>query len=375
MWIYSLFVIFSLLAIWYIRLFFRYTRGWESISVTHKQEKYLPLSVIIPYRNEGGNLKRLFDSFDSQDYGNVTWIFVDDRSDDKGQELVQAWNPKVGTKISIEVPDNVIGKKAAINLGINKAETDWVLCTDADTFRGPNWLSVMAAAIDNEQVELVSGPVSIRPGNSWFSQWQCLEFSGLIAIGGAAIALGSPNMCNGANIMYRKSSFTRVGGFVGNEMVPGGDDQFLLHRLHKNSANSIRFCKNQEAIVFTDAVTELGSFIAQRVRWASKNGSFENRWVSIEMTMIWLYYFSILFCLSGILWNLQLALFGMVSFFLKTGIEYRFYRRTLAFFGESRLLKGFIFSEIVQLFYVVVIGLLGKFGNYKWKGREFRSLT
>jgi hypothetical protein len=41
-------------------------------------------------------------------------------------------------------------------------------------------------------------------------------------------------LCNGANLAYKKTVFTELNGFQGNENIASGDDIFLFEKFYKN---------------------------------------------------------------------------------------------------------------------------------------------
>src|SRR5690606_26866381 len=122
-------------------------------------------------------------------------------------------------------------KKAAIETGIELAQGTWIACTDGDCRLSPLWLHSFSQMIYDRQPKFISGPVLYHPVQTLWQQVQALEFSALIGMGAASIGLQNPTMCNGANLAYEKDAFLLVNGFAGNEQVPSGDDEFLLHKI------------------------------------------------------------------------------------------------------------------------------------------------
>lgn len=371
MWIYSLLVLSILVCIWYVKLFFSYIEGWKSLQVLQKDGLlHEKVSVIIPFRNEEEQLPALLQKLDQQNYPWATYILINDHSTDNSVSIVEQWVPKTGAHQLIHL-ESMHGKKQAVKTGIQAAETEWILCTDADTLPHMNWVQTMLHAALSRDAEFVSGPVAIQPGNTFFSKWQALEFAGLIGIGAAAIQLSNPNMCNGANILYRKSSYERIRGFEGNEHVPGGDDQFLMHRIFNENPEAVMFCKSEEALVWTKPEQSIQSFLNQRIRWASKNGAFERRSVSLEMMGVWFFYFLIVTLFLCAVLSPIFLLAASLLFMTKYWIERRYYVVVLPFFGMTDLKRNFLLSELFQLPYVLITGILGKFGSYQWKGRKY----
>ncbi|MHB1277234.1 MAG: glycosyltransferase [Bacteroidia bacterium] len=373
MWIYSLLLLQGLLNIWYARLFNAYTQAWKSHRVADKNESAAVLDevcILIALRNEEKNLPLLFNSLEKQSYTHFQVLFIDDHSEDASGDLITAYCQSHPYARSLVLPNGTTGKKQALSFAMAQVQSTWILCTDADTSMGPDWvLSMMHCACKRKAV-FVSGPVSMNEDGSWFSRWQALEFSGLIAIGAAGIFMDRPTMCNGANLLYRREAFIRVGGFGGNEKIASGDDQFLMHRIHEWYPGGIQFCMDKRAIVCTGTLNSKKQFVQQRLRWASKNGQFERKAVSTEMLGVWLVPVFLLLDIAVGFYDPLFFVAFIIFFFIKLLFERHFYKHVLPFFRQSALIKNFWLSEILHVVYVVGIGLLGKFVSYEWKGRK-----
>jgi len=371
LWSYSLFLLEALLLTWYIRLFINSVRAWNGVDESAKRaETNSFVTVLIAMRNEEANIAHLLQSLANQSHQSFEAILLNDHSTDATLKVLEANLQNYPFLKCINLPEGVSGKKKALSLGVAQSKADWILCTDADCELPHSWINTMLSFAEMEAKVFVSGPVQFRLGSSWFTRWQALEFAGLISLGAAGIFRKSPTMCNGANILYRKDVFERVGGYAGNEEIASGDDQFLMHRIFEILPDAVGFCKKEEAIVLTKPSANIKDFISQRIRWASKNGQFERRAVSWEMNGVWM-------MSAFIILNLILAVFDSAFFYAflllilgKGIVEYWFYTNTLSFFKLSSLRRNFWLSELFQVIYVFCIALLGKFVRYEWKGRK-----
>tara|TARA_Y100000588_G_C14105890_1_gene860855 strand:- start:22 stop:1179 length:1158 start_codon:yes stop_codon:yes gene_type:complete len=342
---------------------------WRRIK-PQKFQCHEQLTVVVPFRNEQENLANLVAALSRQTASNFEVIFVNDNSTDNSLKVLE------NALLAVSFPFKILsltadtGKKAALALGIARAQGEIILTTDADCLAKPEWVSIMRASFADE-TQLVSGPV-VLSGTSVFQQLQQIEFLSLIGTGAAMIAMGKPTMANGANLAFRKSAYVKVGGYKGSEATPSGDDEFLLHKIHKAHPNGVRFNKNQKAVVTTAAVSDWETFKNQRKRWASK-WRLGARW-STMLTAI----------LVGLTQVAQLAIYlslvfgwlplqlSVVALALKVLIELAFLQRiSQDLTGKGLSLWRFMISFIFYPFYALYFALVANFGNYQWKGRTF----
>ncbi len=177
-------------------------------------------------------------------------------------------------------------------------------------------------------------------------------------------------MCNGANLAYRRRAFLEVGGFRGNDHLPSGDDEFLLHKLAARHPGGIRFAAGAAATVRTAAQPTLGALLQQRVRWASKWRHYQPGGASRGLALlvlganVSLYLLPLLLLSPRPAWPWVLA-----GWALKLGADGLFLAPVLGFFGRRRWLWLTPLLQLLYPPYALAVGLLGLRGGYKWKGR------
>jgi cellulose synthase/poly-beta-1,6-N-acetylglucosamine synthase-like glycosyltransferase len=261
-------------------------------------------------------------------------------------------------------------KKFAIETGIGVASGRLIVTTDADCQSHPDWLRTIAGFYEKTGAMFIAAPVKINAAPSFLALFQVLDFITLQGITGAAVHKKFHSMCNGANLAYEKKAFYEVGGFRGIDKIPSGDDMLLMHKIYKKYPEQVFFLKNQQAIISTQAQTSWREFVHQRVRWASKAGQYDDK--RIFWVLLLVYTVNLLFVglLLASLLNYWYLLVLLVLLLAKTIIEYPFVRPVAAFFGQRRLMVYFPALQPFHIVYTVVIGWLGKFGSYRWKGRK-----
>ena len=355
---------------------------WPFIKIHRNKlsgEPETTFSIIIPARNEAQNILACLNSVLGQDYPPDLFqvIVVDDHSDDETFQIAETFRQKFagkGVKFEVTKPfNNIPGKKGAIATGIQKAGNDWIVTTDADTIRDKQWLKVFDDLIRRKNPVLISAPVRFTTSGSLFQRWQALEFASLNAIGAISMWLGFPNICNGANLAYKKSAYKASGGFEGYENIASGDDELLLHKMHKNFPGRLSFLKDKRAIVQTDAPGNILDFIKQRSRWASKGRYYKGGASALPGLFVWMVNFlvvSLIFAafMGGIGWSSLLIAWSVKAF-----AEFVFLLMVAPFYGGGRNWYLFWLFQPFYPFYVVIAGLLGTVGNFSWKGRQVKN--
>jgi cellulose synthase/poly-beta-1,6-N-acetylglucosamine synthase-like glycosyltransferase len=333
------------------------------------------VSVIVPFRNEAGNIVKSCRCFKNLEYPRELFevIYVNDSSEDDGKakltaEVEAAKNIKI-----IDVPKNRLTrghKKNAVALGIENSKGEIIVTTDADCEFGPGWLCSLLNSMDAE-TGFVSGPVKFKPDGSLFAKIQELEFAGLVLAGAGLIGSGKPVICNGANIAYRRNLFYRVNGFDGNMNLSSGDDELLMQKIAAEGKYKIRFCANEDSLVTTNANLTLGGFIRQRRRWASKSPFYKDRLFVMRLAIV--YFFYLFFIASPFMMFINTWLWGVgfaAMFILKTALENSVIKKGRKLLSLNYNIVSLIIAEIFQIIYIVILSAAGIAGGFKWKNRN-----
>jgi len=377
----------------YALLILNFQRGWNKLTLfaplrlsgkidSRKDAKaQSEFSIIISARNEEQNIGDCLLDIVSQDYPSQSFeiIVIDDFSEDNTSEIVYHFaSENQGYSIRlIKLADEPIKeqnsfKKAAIKIGIEKSVFSWIITSDADCRRGPKWLASIDLFIHENDPVMVSAPVSLKGSDDFFDNAQSLEFMGLVGIGAGSLALKSPNMCNGANLAYKKEAFYEVSGFEGNDELASGDDEFLMHKMFSHWPDKVLFLKNIDAIVSTKPEKSLSAFIQQRKRWVSKSRKYSNSNITVVLSGAWIFNMLLLFNWVAGIFDPRYFIAFLAAFGLKLGAEFLFLNKVATFFNNRKALSVLIPAGFVYIFYVLFIGIYGNFGSYDWKGRTVR---
>ncbi len=373
MWWYLLPILF--LSLSYLLCIILLIYGWDKLSEKkYKSSTDKPLvTVIVAARNEEVYIRTCISSILSQSYDKdkLQLIVVDDFSTDGTKEIVTSFPDILFLELKQFIDEKSIrsGKKKSIELAIQHATGKYILITDADCIVPRNWVSSTVELFEIENVEVVTGPVCIKESKTFFEQLQALDLWSYISLSASAIGLGRPVLANGANFSFTKSLFIAVKGYEGSTHISSGDDVLLLHKFIQHNAR-VAFNKSTDAIVSTKAEENLLAFFIQRLRWASKSASYKNFATLFIISVVYLYYLSLPFCIIAsvvqplfIKWVAGLL---MMKFF----IDFMYMHRVLNFFKQRSLLQLFLPAQLFHVFYVIMVGAFALFIPVKWKGRK-----
>jgi cellulose synthase/poly-beta-1,6-N-acetylglucosamine synthase-like glycosyltransferase len=369
----------------YAVLIIYYRQSWKSIPDFRFQvSDFIPatkISIIIPARNEGQNIGDCLDSIVNQSYPKHLFqiLVVDDHSTDNTAAIILSYQSQNVKLISLKdfVALNEINayKKKAIEIAIQQSTGELIITTDADCIAPPGWLHTIAAFYQEKKPELIVMPVSINCSNKFIEIFQALDFMTLQGITGASVYKKFHSMCNGANLAYTKKAFNTVNGFKGIDAIASGDDMLLMHKIYQQNPNGVAYLKNKDVIVQTAPVKTISEFFNQRIRWASKADKYDDK--RIFGVLVAVYLFNCLLAAIPVVTlfsNAQYSMFGvwLLLLLLKTVTELFFLFPVAKFFNKQILLWWFPFMQPFHIVYTVIAGWLGKFGKYKWKGREVK---
>lgn len=350
--------------------------GVKTFATTEKTPETF-FSIVVPFRNEVDNLPALLDSFKNLNYPKELFeiIMVDDFSEDQSVRLVYNWRMENG-EFQFTLLENIrisgSPKKDAIARAIPIIKNDWVVTTDADCVVPQNWLLTLNDYIQNQDVAMLAGSVSYEKGKSFIRHFQQLDLTSLQGATIGSFGMGLGFMCNGANFCYRKSLFLELGGFGGNTDKASGDDVFLLQKAVAKHPQKVHYLKSESNIVLTKALNLWGDLFQQRVRWASKTGSYQSVFGKDLAVIVLLGNLAVLiglvFAIFTIISWKSFAVLLMMKFPIDTILLYK----TNKFLSGKRLHYLFL-GSLFYPFFCVSVALYAMVFGYVWKGRKFKS--
>jgi cellulose synthase/poly-beta-1,6-N-acetylglucosamine synthase-like glycosyltransferase len=330
------------------------------------------VTVMIAARNEEESISKTIEDLLAQDYPKhlIEIIIADDHSTDNTAAIIKSYEQQGVKLLQLQLGDALNSyKKKAIAEAIKLSTGDFLMATDADCRMGTSWISTVVGFYEQNDLVMISSPVTYFQEQSVFERMQTLDFSSLIGMGGSFMTNGFAATCNGANFAYRKDVFYEVGGFTGIDELASGDDELLLHKVAVKYPGRIAFLKRREAIVYTHAKPNLKEFMQQRRRWASKSTKYKDKRMVAFAFSVWFCNFMLLFTAVLGLFNLYFLKLFLITIGVKYIIDLIYMTPIMNFLKRRELLWYVSFTLPANIIYFIFIGFLGKNKKYAWKGR------
>jgi chlorobactene glucosyltransferase len=208
------------------------------------------VSIIVPARNEERNIERCVSSLLDQDYEQFEVIAVDDGSTDATAHILDelAQTHPNGHRLWVlrlrDLPDGWAGKPHALHRGVQEAQGDWLLFTDADTWHEPNALrSTITQAIQENADLFTIGSEQELPG-FWDKALMPMAYLGISMLYPPKL-VNNPDspvaVANGQYMLIRRSVYTMVGGYARPDLRETLLDDRDLARVVKENGFKLRF--------------------------------------------------------------------------------------------------------------------------------------
>ena len=306
----------------------------------------MKFSIIIACRNEIKNIPTLLASIENQTHKPDEVIFVDDNSTDETYNFLINYSKKHN---NIKVIKNTgKGKKLALIEASKVAQSEYLIFTDADCILNKNYLYLAYQYLSNHNSDMLLGAVDILDEKGIFNIIEKIEFASLQAVTAYTTLLNNPIMCNGANLIIRRTTYLQYINHI-NTSIASGDDMFMLHTLKKNKAK-INYLYNNNYIVKTKGTNSLKKFINQRTRWAAKSINYKD--ITTILVALLVVTINIFLLISLLLTPYSLLLIFSIIFIIENIIMLPY----LFKYKQYRVLKYYpIIFPIMSLLYPLYI--------------------
>jgi len=252
----------------YFSLFWFLILLFDSKPNSKKKIKKFPyVSIILPMFNEEESIERTLNSIYALDYPKkkLEIICVNDGSTDNTLKILKKLNKTLNFKL---INQKNQGKYAALNNALNKINSEYFACFDADSFTEPNSLKEMIMEFDDKNVASVMPIMKVDNPENILQRVQWLEYIINIFYKFLIGKLDCIHVTPGPFSIYRTKIIKKLGGFKKAHLT---EDLEMALRLQDNH---YKLKQSLSAIIYTKSPKHLKAFISQRTRWYQ--GTFFN---------------------------------------------------------------------------------------------------
>ncbi len=319
------------------------------------------LSVIIAVKNEEANLPELFKALGFQQYAmkKVEILMINDGSNDNSVPIIKDYQNNA-LQIKLFNNERGQGKKAAVMTGIEKAENEFLIITDADCIPESKWLNDITLKM-KEGFDLVFGLAPLVMSDKAISKYVCFDNlrSQLLML--SAAKFGIPYSATARSLAFRKSCFNRVGGFNEHINMMSGDDDLLLQSFVKNKLR-VTGLITEKSRVYSKTVSSLKEFIRQK----SRHVSTSNHYNLSSKLFLSLWHLMNIIAAASLFITPFFPLLGLVAF-NKLVCDIILIRFKQQYFGYSFSVIEIIFFQILYELLVPVIYFKATFSRVIWR--------
>ena len=319
--------------------------------------------VLIPFRNEENRIRPLLESIKNLHKKPRQFVFIDDHSDDNTVKLIQTELSGINHQI-LYSPQGYTGKKRALRYATEATESKYILTIDADVELPFDYF------IQLEQYGIADMYVlpAIMVAKKWYEYLYEIDLLLVTAANAGLAGLSRPIMASGANLFYKRDTFTKVDNLQSHIHVASGDDTYLLRDFREQKTDT-RLLTDPACAITTETPQSFKEFIDQRLRWIGKTGDIkDNLSTSLAMmqAVLTLFFMSLL-VYYGITkdWIQLFYVFG-----LKAGIDLVLF---MPYFFRLKRVVSWVLIPIYELLfpiYTIIIASLLFTYKPKWKGRS-----
>lgn len=330
------------------------------------------VSVVVPARNEEENIEICINSISKSDYpiDKYEIIAVNDRSNDRTLDILLSLQNHISNLKVVNIDEahqhiNLKGKPGALQSGIDEANGEIIMMTDADCKVGSKWIKKISACYKNKKIGFVASFTNIE-GKGLFNRIQAIEWIYMHTLGCAGIGLGQPLGCFGNNISIRKSDFDEIGGFE-KIRFSVTEDLALITEFHKQGKGII-YLVDEDADIETLPCRTFGEYFKQHHRWAV--GGMELGWKAVFFVL------SSLSLWVGLITSMIISNYWLFATFLLLRIigDYIVILPSILRLKKKELIGWIVPSVIFFVALEIIVPFLLFKKTISWKDQSFKRI-
>ncbi|MFG6585231.1 glycosyltransferase [Sulfitobacter sp. 1A12779] len=233
------------------------------------------VTIVIPAYNEEQVIEQCIRKALLSEYPDFDIIVVDDGSTDDTylKAASFSYHPLVTV---LKQPNR--GKAAALNAALDEAQSDILICIDADSQIAPDAVRLLAAHFENPNVGAVAGKVVVGNRRNLLTRLQALEYITSQAIERRAKEhLNAITVVPGAIGAWRTTALMEAGIFSTETLTEDADMTMAVIR------SKYKALYEDRAIARTEVPASLRGLMIQRLRWSL--GMMQAGWKHLGATI------------------------------------------------------------------------------------------
>ena len=333
-----------------------------------EQNLEISVSVIICARNESANLKKFLPHFLNQNYRSFEIIVVNDNSSDHTLKTLLEIQRKSPTLRIVTINDipTLPGKKAALKKGIEAAQYDYVLLSDADCYPASNqWINSMQKKVfSNFEIVLGFSPyicVSGSPLNVFIrfeTIYTAVQYFSFVLI-------GKPYMGVGRNLLYKKSLFFDKDSFSKHAHLASGDDDLFINEAATSTNTTINL--SPDTFVYSRPKSSWRGYYHQKSRHLTTGTKYKVLH-KVLLGGLSLTHFLHYICAIFLMLSPEFRTFVIFLILVRLGVVLLLYGRILKKLQSTSLLVWIPFLDAMYvLFYIIFAPTLIIGNKVRWK--------
>ncbi|MFA6301139.1 MAG: glycosyltransferase [Candidatus Paceibacterota bacterium] len=226
-----------------------------------KLKNYPTVTITVPCWNEEKTVEKTILSLLGLNYpkDKLKIFLIDDGSTDNTFEVINKF--KNYSNINVFHKENG-GKYTALNLALEKTETEFFGGLDADSFAEPESLVRIMSYFENDPEAMAVAPSVVVSGSrNIVKSAQRAEYHMGVYFKKMLCFLGAINVTPGPMTIFRKKVFDDLGGYRHGHNT---EDMEIAYRMQKNNYK-IEHCN--DAFVYTNTPGTIRKLYRQRLRW------------------------------------------------------------------------------------------------------------